>query len=130
MKAIVHALALTLTTVLLSFSAYAQQGSPPPGYGGARTACRDDAKNFCKGVQPGGGRILDCLKDHYKEISDSCYQALQTMAAHGGPDGSHSGPGAPGGGPPHGNNQDGPPGPPPPPSDDEDDDAPDQKPAQ
>ncbi len=51
---------------------------------GPREACRDDAKTFCKGIQPGGGRILDCLEDHYKEISDACYSALQKMPPHGG----------------------------------------------
>ncbi len=68
-----------------------QQGvmqRPPQQGGGPREACRNDAQNFCHDVQPGGGRIIQCLKDHFKEISDSCYQALQNMPAGGG---MHSG---------------------------------------
>lgn len=75
------------------------QGGPPPG-GGPREACMADAQTFCRGIQPGGGRIRDCLEDHYKEISDGCYAALKRMSenpmppppnAQGGPSGSNSG---------------------------------------
>ncbi len=44
-----------------------------------REACREDARSFCSNVQPGGGRIKDCLLDHYKEVSDDCYDALQSL---------------------------------------------------
>jgi len=46
-------------------------------------ACRPDAQKYCKTVKPGDGRIVDCLIDHQKEISDDCYDALkkQLMAA-------------------------------------------------
>jgi hypothetical protein len=35
-------------------------------------ACRPDAQKFCKGVRPGKGRIISCLKSHESELSDSC----------------------------------------------------------
>ena len=38
--------------------------------------CEEDAKTFCSGVQPGGGRIINCLKDHSKEISQGCYDCM------------------------------------------------------
>lgn len=40
-------------------------------------ACASDTKSMCKGVQPGGGRILDCLIDHQNDLSDGCYDALK-----------------------------------------------------
>jgi hypothetical protein len=37
-----------------------------------RASCEDDAKKFCAGVQPGGGRIAQCLKQHEADLSDAC----------------------------------------------------------
>jgi hypothetical protein len=33
-------------------------------------------KTICAGVQPGGGRIIDCLREHKDQLSDACYAAL------------------------------------------------------
>jgi Cysteine rich repeat len=41
-----------------------------------RAACEADAKKLCAGVQPGGGRILQCLGQHKTEVSDACKQAV------------------------------------------------------
>ena len=60
----------------------AGQGSPPgagnQGNGAPpfQAPCRQDVRQFCGEVQPGGGRIVNCLLDHQNEISDSCYGAL------------------------------------------------------
>ena len=35
-------------------------------------ACVSDAKAQCAGVQPGGGRIRDCIKTHLKDLSEPC----------------------------------------------------------
>ena len=35
-------------------------------------ACKDDAAKVCKGVEPGKGRILRCLKQHEGELSPGC----------------------------------------------------------
>jgi hypothetical protein len=40
-------------------------------------ACEADVKRFCPNVQAGGGRIKACLEDHYKELSETCYSALE-----------------------------------------------------
>jgi len=40
-----------------------------------RAACAADAQKFCAGVQPGGGRIVACLKEHKDSLSDQCKQA-------------------------------------------------------
>jgi hypothetical protein len=45
-----------------------------------RAACGDDAQKFCAGVQPGGGRIIECLKAHKNELSDRCRQAAAQAA--------------------------------------------------
>ena len=42
----------------------------------ARTACETDIQKLCTGVQPGGGRILACLKQHKDQVSDGCKQAV------------------------------------------------------
>src|SRR5215813_9724219 len=38
----------------------------------AREACQPDVAKFCSDVQPGGGRIVACLKQHASELSDAC----------------------------------------------------------
>src|ERR1700728_4543604 len=42
-----------------------------------RVGCTDDAQKFCANVESGGGRILQCLKDHKESLSDKCKQAAQ-----------------------------------------------------
>ncbi len=41
--------------------------------------CKEDVARLCAGVQPGGGRILQCLKAHKEEMSVGCAQGLATM---------------------------------------------------
>ncbi|MGA7742147.1 MAG: cysteine rich repeat-containing protein [Polyangia bacterium] len=35
-------------------------------------ACKEDVEKLCQGIQPGGGRILACLKSHEAELSGPC----------------------------------------------------------
>ena len=39
-------------------------------------ACLKDAKAMCPGVEPGGGKIRECLKTHIKDLSDECKDVL------------------------------------------------------
>ncbi|MFN0039070.1 MAG: cysteine rich repeat-containing protein [Burkholderiales bacterium] len=41
-----------------------------------RGACRADVKKLCKDVQPGGGRIATCLKQHEAELSPGCKERI------------------------------------------------------
>jgi hypothetical protein len=38
--------------------------------------CADDLQKFCKDVQPGGGRIARCLKEHEDDLSLACKRQM------------------------------------------------------
>ena len=38
----------------------------------AKAACQPDVQKFCQDVQPGGGRVMQCLRAHEAELSDAC----------------------------------------------------------
>jgi len=38
----------------------------------AQQACAEDIQKFCKDIQPGGGRIAKCLKEHACDLSPAC----------------------------------------------------------
>lgn len=40
--------------------------------GAQQGPCKDDVAKLCKDVQPGEGRILECLKSHEAEVSPKC----------------------------------------------------------
>jgi hypothetical protein len=42
-------------------------------------ACSGDIAQFCKDVQPGGGRIIKCLMEYDKEISSSCRSKIEMI---------------------------------------------------
>jgi len=35
-------------------------------------ACKADAQKYCKGIRPGGGRILSCLKGREADLTPAC----------------------------------------------------------
>jgi len=59
-----------------------------------RAGCAEDAQRLCAGVQPGGGRILACLKQNKDSLSDKCKQAAQQVAAMSGGNPAPTAPGA------------------------------------
>jgi len=70
--------------VLLACAATAAQfalADDQPTLAAIRAACAEDAQKVCAGVQPGGGRIVACLKEHKDSLSDRCKQAAG-LAAH------------------------------------------------
>ena len=40
--------------------------------------CRSEAELFCKGIRPGGQRIVVCLKQRIAELSPACVTALKS----------------------------------------------------
>ena len=49
-----------------------------------RAGCTADVQRLCANVQPGGGRILACLRQHKDALSDQCKQAAQKAASMSG----------------------------------------------
>lgn len=41
-----------------------------------RAACGADYNKYCKGVKPGGGRIIACLNKKGDKISEACRKVL------------------------------------------------------
>jgi Cysteine rich repeat len=56
-----------------------------PQSGGPRAACQADVAKLCPGVQPGGGRILGCLKQNEAQVSTSCKEAIAKGRARKAP---------------------------------------------
>ncbi len=40
-------------------------------------ACQEEIKTFCKDVAPGGGRIIECLKENTPHLSESCKESMK-----------------------------------------------------
>ena len=70
---VLTAVAMMGAGLLTDFASAQQQGS---GGAVAREACAADFRSLCAGVQPGGGRILACLKQNEAKLSPNCQQAL------------------------------------------------------
>ncbi len=64
------ALLSLLATLALPQGATAEGARP-------REACRADVERLCKGIEPGGGRIRECVKARRSEISPKCRAALR-----------------------------------------------------
>src|SRR5262249_27636087 len=41
--------------------------------------CSSDIRSLCSGVQPGGGRIRACVKEHINELSEPCKARLSMV---------------------------------------------------
>jgi len=61
--------AVSQTTISPALSA-----APSPAL---RAACGADVQKFCSGVQPGGGRIVECMKGYVRELSPGCLAAAR-----------------------------------------------------
>ena len=45
-----------------------------------RAACQGDFEKLCKGVKPGGGRVLQCLAEHVSELTPECQKVVKAHA--------------------------------------------------
>jgi hypothetical protein len=43
-------------------------------------ACAGDIQQFCQGVQPGGGRMVQCLTQHKQQLSPGCKVHIAEVA--------------------------------------------------
>jgi hypothetical protein len=43
--------------------------------------CKADVQRLCAGVQPGGHRIINCLKAHQDEVTVGCAKELKALKA-------------------------------------------------
>jgi hypothetical protein len=69
---------VTLRVLLVVCAATAAQSALAIGQqtlAALQAACADDAQRLCAGMQPGGGRIVACLKEHKDQLSNQCRQA-------------------------------------------------------
>jgi hypothetical protein len=55
------------------------QDVPPATPLAALSMCRADVQRLCDGVQPGGGRIIACMRDHLADVSPGCQDAIQKV---------------------------------------------------
>jgi hypothetical protein len=63
---------LTVAVVLcLSEAAFAQDMTAEQ-----RNACMGDYEKYCKGVTPGGGRIIACLAKESDKLTPACKKVL------------------------------------------------------
>src|SRR5580704_6392909 len=78
----------TLASLLLSGSACVATYAPADEAAAMavlRAGCTEDAQRLCANVQPGGGRILACLKEPTDTLSDKCKQAAQQATSMSAP---------------------------------------------
>jgi hypothetical protein len=54
-------------------------GAQHEASGVQKGACKADAEKLCKDVQPGEGKLLECLKAHQTEVSSACKHNLAAV---------------------------------------------------
>ena len=42
-----------------------------------REACQADFEKFCPNVQPGGGRVVECLSQHLDQLTPQCKTVVE-----------------------------------------------------
>ena len=71
-------------TVLTAAPVFAQQAPPPPskleaGMQTLQTYCKSDIMRVCPDVEPGGGRLKECLIARQDALTVGCAKALQKL---------------------------------------------------
>lgn len=73
----------TIALVLLvsaALPAFAQQSSETDKeVEMLRQYCKPDIERLCANVEPGGGRLKECLKAHQNEMTVGCAKALKNL---------------------------------------------------
>lgn len=76
---------LLALALLVAAGTVAEAQTASPNRAAARAAfmaCRSDLGTYCANVEPGGGRILACMKTHEADLSQDCRDALAKAAAN------------------------------------------------
>ena len=68
---------LKILTFAVSLVFVASMAAAEPRLG----VCASDLKQHCGGVQPGGGRLVACAKQHLNDLSEACKARLANVAA-------------------------------------------------
>jgi hypothetical protein len=84
-----------VATLLFAPSAFAQTDAPPPmerepgmappppsagaAFARFRAACGPDFVRFCRGIPPGGGRVVDCLLRHRPALTLACETEMAAL---------------------------------------------------
>ena len=66
----------SLATLFAASAAFAQTGGRPGEIAKIRAECGHDLRQFCPGVEPGGGRIIQCLLSHRGSLAVACKSVL------------------------------------------------------
>ncbi|MFD1987392.1 cysteine rich repeat-containing protein [Mesorhizobium newzealandense] len=64
---------IALSVVFLAVQVVAAQAQTAA----EREACQANFEKFCKGVVPGGGRVIQCLTEHFSELTPECQKVVK-----------------------------------------------------
>jgi len=73
--------ALALVGLFASSAVFAADAPAAAAAGPAVEACKADVQTLCPGVQPGDGRIKQCMMKNRSKLSDGCKAALKEQRA-------------------------------------------------
>ncbi len=71
----------TLVALAAAFTVTASSADAAPS--ALAKACAKDVKSVCADVKPGGGKLKDCVKEHFSDLSTDCQIAIVKAAAVG-----------------------------------------------
>jgi len=75
-RALVRGLSAVRFGFAASLLALSTLGDAAAQQGPVRQACGADINRACAGIQPGDGRIMGCVREHFTQLSAPCRDAL------------------------------------------------------
>jgi len=73
MEAIVMRVFLSVLGVVLGLAVSAAMAQTAA----EREACQADFEKYCPGVEPGGGRVVECLSKHLDQLTPQCKTVVE-----------------------------------------------------
>ena len=70
---------LLIAAMALSLIGLDSALAQPNSAGTVRAACGADIRSLCAGIQPGGGRIIQCMREKRDQLSPGCKDALTAV---------------------------------------------------